>query len=130
MDTILVKIFATALALSEVMIEPQAVKTHFDPMADRNRVVEILRAGCAHMKQVFDIESINIDDLIVTALDDPKAVGADVKAFHGLDFTDLNTAYNQFCNGESGTSPIRSSISARSSSSSMALPPSCLTPCS
>jgi penicillin-binding protein 1A len=101
MDTILVKIFATALALSEVMIEPQAVKTHFDPMADRNRVVEILRAGCAHMKQVFDIESINIDDLIVTALDDPKAVGADVKAFHGLDFTDLNTAYNQFCNGES-----------------------------
>ena len=30
MDTILVKIFATALALSEVTTQPQAVKTHFD----------------------------------------------------------------------------------------------------
>jgi len=34
MDTILVKIFATALALSEVMTEPRAVKTHFDPVAE------------------------------------------------------------------------------------------------
>ena len=101
MDTILVKIFATALALSEVMTQPQPVKTHFDPVADRSEVVEILRAGCAHMKQAFDIESINIDDLIATALDDPKAMGADVKAFHGLSFTDLNTAYHQFCKIES-----------------------------
>ena len=81
MDTILVKIFATALALSEVMTEPQAVKTHFDPVADRNQVVEILRAGCTHMKQAFDIESINLDELIATALDDPKAVGADVTSY-------------------------------------------------
>src|SRR5215471_12727711 len=100
MDTILVKIFATALALSEVMTEPQAVKTHFDPVADRNQVVEILRAGCTHIKQAFDIESINLDELIATALD-PKAVGADVKAFHGLNFNDLNAAYHQFCNSES-----------------------------
>src|SRR5215472_12612005 len=103
MDTILVKIFATALALSEVMTEPQAVKTHFDPVADRSQVVEILHAGCAHLKQAFDIESINIDDLIATTLDDPKAVGADVKAFHGLNFNDLNAAYHQFCNSDSGT---------------------------
>src|SRR5215831_2119423 len=101
MDTILVKIFATALALSEVLTEPQAVKTHFDPVADRNQVVEILHAGCAHLKQAFDIESINIDDLIATALDDPEAVGADVKAFHGLNFNDLNAAYHQFCKSES-----------------------------
>ena len=101
MDTILVKIFATALALSEVTVEPQSVKTHFDSAADRNQVVEILRAGCAHMKRAFDIESINIDDLIATALDDPKAVGVDVKAFHGLNFNDLNAAYHQFCNSES-----------------------------
>ena len=60
MDTILVKIFATALALSEVMTEPQAVKTHFDPLADRSEVMAILRAGCTHTKQAFDIESINI----------------------------------------------------------------------
>jgi membrane carboxypeptidase/penicillin-binding protein len=100
-DTILVKIFAAALALSEVMTEPQSVKTHFDPVADRNQVAEILRAGCAHMKQAFDIESINLDDLIATALDDPKAVSADVKAFHGLNFTDLNSAYHQFCKSDS-----------------------------
>src|SRR6516165_11926925 len=121
MDTILVKIFATALALSEVMTEPQAVKTHFDPVDDRNQVVEILRAGCAHMKQAFYIESINLDELIATALDDPKAVGADVKAFHGLNFNDLNAAYHQFCKSESENIGIPSLISARLSSFSMAL---------
>jgi penicillin-binding protein 1A len=100
MDTILVKIFATALALAEVMTQPSpAVKTHFDPAADRDKIVEVLRAGCTHIKQAFDIESINLDDLIATALDDPKA-GVEVKAFRGLNFTDLNTAYRQFCKGE------------------------------
>jgi penicillin-binding protein 1A len=105
MDTILVKIFATALALSEVVTQPPPVKIHFDPVSDRNQVVEILRAGCAHMKQAFDIESINLDDLIATALDDPKAVG-DIGAFHGLNFTDLNTAYHQFCKNEPIINPV------------------------
>ncbi|MGC2075929.1 MAG: hypothetical protein WA728_07855, partial [Xanthobacteraceae bacterium] len=68
-DTILVKIFATALALSQVTTQPQAVKTYFDPLKDQDEVVQILRNGCAHMKQAFDIESINLDDLIATALD-------------------------------------------------------------
>ena len=45
MDLILVKIFATALALSEVMTQPQAVKTHFDAVADQDKVVQTLRAG-------------------------------------------------------------------------------------
>src|ERR1700738_5032056 len=48
MDMILVKIFATALALSEVTTQPQAVKTHFDPVQDRAEVVQLLRDGCAH----------------------------------------------------------------------------------
>ena len=56
MDLILVKIFATALALSEVMTQPQAVKTHFDAVADQDKVVQTLRAGCAHMRRAFDIE--------------------------------------------------------------------------
>ena len=56
MDIILVKIFATALALSEVTTQPQAVKTHFDALQDRAQVVQILRDGCAHMRQAFDIE--------------------------------------------------------------------------
>ena len=89
MDMILVKIFATALALSEVMTQPQAVKTHFDPGQDQADVVQILRNGCAHMRHAFDIESINLDSLIATALDDPKALGADIKAFHGINFADL-----------------------------------------
>ncbi len=106
MDVILVKIFATALALSEVMTQPQAVKTQFDPVQDRAEVVQILRNGCAHMRQAFDIEAINVDDLIATALNDPKAVGGDIKAFHGINFADLNTAYNQFCKNESVANPV------------------------
>src|SRR5580658_11349635 len=81
MDMILVKLFATALALGEVMTQPQAVKTQFDPAKDQDEVVQILRDGCAHMRQAFDIESVNVDDLISTALDDPTAVGANIKAF-------------------------------------------------
>jgi len=59
MDIFLVKIFATALALSEVTTQPQAVKMHFDPVQDRAQVVQILRDGCAHMRQAFDIGSFN-----------------------------------------------------------------------
>src|SRR5271169_2930130 len=106
MDMILVKLFATALALSEVMTQPQAVKTQFDPAKDQDAVVQILRDGCAHMRQAFDIESINVDDLITTALDDPAAVGGNIKAFHGLNFADLNTAYKQFCKNETVASPV------------------------
>ena len=85
----------------------------------------MLRNGCAHMKQAFDIESINLDDLIATALDDPKAVGADIKAFHGLNFTDLNTAYHQFCKNEPSPAPL--STSAMSSISSTTQRPICRT---
>ena len=106
MDIILVKIFATALALSQVTTAPQAVKTHFDPVQDQDQVVQILRNGCAHMTKAFDIESINLDELITTALDDPKAIGGDIKAFHGLNFADLNTAYHQFCKNEPLTNPV------------------------
>jgi hypothetical protein len=58
------------------------------------------------MRQAFDIESINLDDLIATALNDPKAVGADIKAFHGIHFADLDTAYHQFCKNESVADPV------------------------
>src|ERR1700733_14150786 len=106
MDTILVKLFATALALSEVMTQPQAVKTHFDPVQDQAEVVQILRNGCAHMRQAFDIEAINLDDLISTRPDDPKALRGDLKAFHGINFGDLNTAYRQFCKNETVAKPV------------------------
>ncbi len=106
MDVILVKLFATALALSQVTTQPQAVKTHFDPVTDQDAVVQLLRDGCTHMRKAFDIESINLDELIATALDDPKAMGADIKAFHGLNFVDLNTAYHQFCKNETIANPV------------------------
>ena len=106
MNAVLIKIFATALALSQVTTRPDAIKTQFDPVADQEQVVQILRDGCAHMRQAFDIESINLDDLIATALNDPKAVAGDIKAFHGINFADLNTAYHQFCKNESVANPV------------------------
>ena len=75
MDMILVKLFATALALSEVMTQPQAVKTQFDPVKDQDAVVQVLRDGCVHMRQAFDIESINIDDL-TRFMSDPAHAGS------------------------------------------------------
>jgi penicillin-binding protein 1A len=35
METLLVKIFATALALSQVTTAPEAVRTHFDRLQDQ-----------------------------------------------------------------------------------------------
>jgi penicillin-binding protein 1A len=58
-------------------------------VADQDKVVQTLRAGCAHMRRAFDIESINVDELISTALNDQKAVGT----VHGINFADLNVAY-------------------------------------
>jgi membrane carboxypeptidase/penicillin-binding protein len=99
MNAILVKIFATALALSQVTTRPDAVKTHFDPIGDREEVVRILRDGCAHMRKAFDIEDINLDDLISTAMADPEAASG-IKSLHGLEFTSLHAAYRQFCGNE------------------------------
>ncbi|HEV3394624.1 MAG TPA: transglycosylase domain-containing protein [Xanthobacteraceae bacterium] len=99
MNAILIKIFATALALSQVTTRPDAVKTHFDPVGDRDEIVQILRDGCAHMRKAFDIEDINLDDLISTAMTDPQAA-AGIKSFHGLEFTSLQAAYRQFCGNE------------------------------
>jgi penicillin-binding protein 1A len=88
MDTILVKILRPRSAKS---YERLAVKTH--SVAHRNQVLKILRAGFVNLKQAFDIESINIDDLTATALDDPNSMGVDIRAFHSRNFTDLNTAH-------------------------------------
>ena len=100
MEALLVKIFATALALSQVATAPEAVKTQFDRAQDQQQVAQLLRAGCAHMRKAFDIEDINLEELIATALDDPQAVASENKAFRGINFTDLHTAYRQFCKNE------------------------------
>ena len=45
MDALLVKIFATALTLSQVTTAPDQVKTQFDRVKDQGQVVQLLRAG-------------------------------------------------------------------------------------
>ena len=100
METILVKMFATALTLSQVATAPDALKTRFDRVVDQPQVVALLTAGCAHMRKAFDIEDLKLDDLIATALDDPAALSGEIKAFRGINFADLHLAYRQFCSNE------------------------------
>jgi penicillin-binding protein 1A len=100
MEALLAKIFATALALSQVTTAPDAVKTQFDRSRDRDEVAQLLRAGCTHMRKAFDIEDINLDDLIATAMDDAEAIGNENKVFRGLNFAALETVYRQFCKNE------------------------------
>ncbi|MEW6454275.1 MAG: transglycosylase domain-containing protein [Pseudomonadota bacterium] len=107
MNLILVKMFATALSLAQVTTQPDAVKTHFDPITDQAEVVQLLKNGCAHMRKAFDIEDLNLDDLIETALQDPQTVAGEIKAFRGINFDDLHIAYRQFCGkGDVENSPF------------------------
>src|ERR687893_1127106 len=100
MSTILVKILATALTLGQVTARPETVKTAFDPARDQAAVAQLLKDGCAHMKKAFDIEDINLDDLIATAMDDPQAVTGEVKVLQGVNLNELHVVYRQFCKGE------------------------------
>jgi len=100
MNAILVKLFATALTLSQVTTRPEAVKTAFDPVQDQGQVAQILKDGCAHMRKAFDIEDLNLDSLIDTAMSDPQTVAGEIKAFRGINFDDLAAAYKQFCGSD------------------------------
>src|SRR3954469_11036416 len=105
MESLLVKIFATALALSQVTTAPESVATRFDRVADQAAVAQLLRAGCTHMRKAFDIEDINLDELISTAMEDPQGIAGESKVFRGLNFADLVTAYRQFCKNEKVAAP-------------------------
>jgi membrane carboxypeptidase/penicillin-binding protein len=100
MNLILVKMFAMALALGQVTTRPEAIKTEFDPVYDQAEVADILQAGCAHMRKAFDVEDINLDELISTALEDPSVITGEIKSFRGINFDDLHAAYRQFCTNE------------------------------
>src|SRR5262245_36095616 len=104
MNAILIKIFAIALTLSQITTRPD-VTMQFDPARDQAEVVQLLRAGCAHMLKVFDVENINLDELIAVAMDDPRAVAGESKAFSGINFDDLASAYKQLYKGEAGGAP-------------------------
>ena len=92
MNLILVKMFATALALAQVTTRPDSLKTEFDPVNDQAAVVQILKDGCAHMRKAFDIEDLNLDSLIETAMSDPQTVTGEIRAFRGINFDDLAAA--------------------------------------
>ena len=92
MDTFLVKIFATALTLSQVTTTPEKVHTLFDRVADQAEVVSLLRDGCAHMRQVFEIEDIDVEDLLATAMADADLIAGGNAAFRGIKFADLQSA--------------------------------------
>jgi penicillin-binding protein 1A len=104
MDAVLVKIFAVALTFSQIATEPEP-RTSFDPTADQQHVVDLLRAGCERMKRAFDVEAVNIDDLIATAMDDPEAASGAYGAFRGVKISDLHLAYRQFCKNETINNP-------------------------
>jgi penicillin-binding protein 1A len=105
MDALLVKIFATALTLSQVTTAPDQIKTEFDRVLDQGQVVQLLQAGCAHMRKAFDIEDLNLDDLISTAMEDPQGMTGGIAAFRGINFSDLFIAYKQFCKNEKVEKP-------------------------
>src|SRR4051794_24414714 len=123
MDSVLVKMLATALAFTRVA-SPDSIKTQFDPLHGQPRIVELLPAGCAQMRKAFDIEDLNLDDLIATAMDDAGGVSGGPAELRGIDFTDLHTAYRQFCKNETVT---RSSVDLASVAGR---PPSSLEPIS
>ena len=100
MEAILVKVFATALALSQVTTRPDTIKTSFDPVQDRAEVVQLLTAGCSHMRKAFDVEQLDLDGLIETAMTDTRGGNEEVAAFRGIKFSDLFLAYRQFCKKE------------------------------
>lgn len=106
MEAILVKVFATALALSQVMTRPDAVKVQFDPIQDQTEVVQLLRDGCTHMRKAFDIENLDLDDLISTAMTDTQAMPGEPQTFHGIKFADLFTAYREICKSETVEHPV------------------------
>ena len=80
------------------MTAPESLKTRFDRVTDQAVAAQLLRAGCAHMRKAFDIEDIDLDELIATTMDDPQSIAGESKVFRGINFADLQIAYRQFCN--------------------------------
>jgi penicillin-binding protein 1A len=113
MEALLVKMFATGLALSQVTTAPSEVKTAFDRDRDQPQVAQLLRDGCSHMRKSFEIEDINLDEVIATAMDDPRTSPGENEAFHGIRFVDLLTAYRQFCKTDDPAQPSPASGEGR-----------------
>src|SRR4028119_1980117 len=88
---------STSRTSTSTTSSPPRWRTHRPPRAAGERV---RKDGCTHMRRAFDIEDINLDDLIATAMEDPQAVTGDVKILQGISFGDLHVAYREFCKNE------------------------------
>jgi len=64
-----------------------------------------LRARLRALKRAFDVEAINIDDLIATAMDDPEAAAAGMWHSGGSKSRSA-CRYKQFCKNETIATPV------------------------
>src|SRR4029077_10056583 len=78
------------------------VRSHAGP--GRSRAVAARRVR--PLLKAFDVENINIDELIAVAMNDPQAVEGESKVFRGINLDDLVAAYRQFCKAEAVDAPI------------------------
>lgn len=98
MELLISKLLAVGLALSQIAVAPDELN-RFDPDRDQGHVAQLLQTGCSQMRKAFDVEDINLDDLIATAMDDPEALAGN-HAIRGIDLSQLLVAYRQFCKNE------------------------------
>src|SRR3982074_1277104 len=70
----LTAIVATGLALSKVTTASGEVRTNFDPERDQAAVAQLLTAGCAHMRNIRDVEDLKRHVLTEVAMEDPKGL--------------------------------------------------------
>ena len=52
------------------------------------------------MRKAFDVEDLNLDDLIATAMEDVDALTANQAVMRGINVKTLHVAYRQFCKNE------------------------------
>jgi len=102
--------FRTALTFSQVATAPDAVKPSSIRPRTRSRWSAVAR-GCAQMRKAFDIEDLNVDDLIATAMDDADAIASGHAAFRGINIKDCTPPIGNFA--RTRRSPTRRSISPR-----------------
>jgi hypothetical protein len=74
----------------------RCVKSEFDPVADQGQVVSLLRDRCTHLRKIFEIQDMNLNDLLATAMEDPELIAGGNAAFRGIKFADLQTRTASF----------------------------------
>src|SRR6266480_2228238 len=90
-------------AVRELRPTPDAAKTQFDRVRDQEQVAQLLHAGCTHMRKAFDIEDINLEELI--AID--RASGSQWRTSFTLRMTRTAQSHSQTASKSAGRSPSR-----------------------